>query len=42
MPFVGLTKPAIVTTPNRSDPLCYDFQSIQSVPLTHPVEQLRY
>src|SRR4030042_2501270 len=26
MPFVGLTKPAIVTTPKRSDLLCYDFR----------------
>jgi hypothetical protein len=25
MPFVGLTKPAVITTPGHRERLCYDF-----------------
>src|SRR4030067_194581 len=43
MPFVGLTKPAIVTTPKRRDLLCYDFpRKNTSAPRTYPREWLRY
>ena len=42
MPFIGLTKPAIVTTPSQGARFCYDFHRKLSASLIYPSEWLRY